>query len=203
MTSLVSHNSNASPGSPAFPPESGTPPLGFDLFETWKECEKVAMHFNDLLIRLRTQSLAAVAAVATVAGVLLKGDSIGNDLRWGTLLAVLTFLALFWLAIWVLDFTYYNRLLLGAVRSLLAIEKASKSSNRLPALTLSTDIDGAVRKGDAVFKLESWTMAKGRWGFYILVSVVLVFGVYVSTQRLGGVTGVLHLISGNAGSALP
>jgi hypothetical protein len=51
---------------------AGTPnngPSGFDLLDAWKEYERVAMHFNDLLIRFRSQSLAAVAAFATIAGV--------------------------------------------------------------------------------------------------------------------------------------
>ena len=59
-------------------------PKGFDLLGLWKEYEAVAMHFNDLLIRIRTQSLAAVAAFATVAGLLLKEESISHELRWGT-----------------------------------------------------------------------------------------------------------------------
>jgi len=38
-------------------------------FDLWKEYERVAMHFNDLIIRLRSQSLGGVAAFATLAGV--------------------------------------------------------------------------------------------------------------------------------------
>ena len=38
---------------------------GWPTFEVWQEYEKIAMHFNDLLMRLRTQALGAVAALAT------------------------------------------------------------------------------------------------------------------------------------------
>jgi hypothetical protein len=73
-------------------------PTGFDLFEVWKEYQKIATHFNDLLIRIRSQSLAAVATFATIAGVLVKGESINADLRWGALTAVFGILSIFWVA---------------------------------------------------------------------------------------------------------
>ena len=109
-------------------PRQNTPP-GADkdlasIFALWIEYERVAMHFNDLIIRLRTQSLGGVAAVATVVTVLSRGD-ITHELRWGTLTATLFLLSLFWVAVWVLDFGYYNRLLLGAVDALIELEKQS------------------------------------------------------------------------------
>jgi hypothetical protein len=109
----------------------------FDLFTVWKEYEAIAMHFNDLILKIRTQSLAAVAAFATIAGVLLKGESISHELRWGTLTAVFIALCVFWLAIWIIDFTYYNRLLLGAVRALTKIEEESKTSTRTSSIYLT------------------------------------------------------------------
>src|SRR5687768_9888149 len=69
------------------PPADGDQP-GYDLFALWKEYEGIAMHFNDLLLKIRTQSLAAVAAFATIAGVLLKGDDVSQAIRWGTLTMV-------------------------------------------------------------------------------------------------------------------
>jgi uncharacterized membrane protein len=149
---------------------------GFDLFEAWKEHEKVAMHFNDLLIRLRAQSLGAVAAIAAVAGVVLKGEGVTADLRWGTLAAVFAVLAMLWVALWVLDFAYYNRLLLGAVDALLKVEEASKSGSRLNALTLSRDIEQAVRNSRLGSPLDHWARTKGLWAFYLIVLAVLVAG---------------------------
>lgn len=154
---------------------------GFDLLDVWKEHEKVAMHFNDLLLRLRTQSLAAVAAFATVAGILLKGESSGGaDFRWGTLSAVFTVLSIFWLAIWILDFMYYNRLLVGAVKAIIAIEQASERGPRLSKIALSTDIETAVMKGDDFFSHDYWAKGTGRWLFYMLVFVVLIAGTIIS-----------------------
>src|ERR1700737_1325484 len=153
-------------------PQVASTVKGFDVFTLWKEYEAVAMHFNDLLIRIRTQSLAAVAAFATVAGLLLKEGSISHELRWGTLIVVFAALSIFWLAIWILDFTYYNRLLLGAVNSLMEIEKQSTQGNSVSAINLSTQIENAVAlEGGA--EPERRNLSQGRWWFYSLVFALL------------------------------
>jgi hypothetical protein len=121
------------------------PTDGFDLFKVWNQYEAMAMHFNDLLMRLRSQSLGAAAAFATAAAVLLKNDSAGTDVRWGPLTAVFLFLLGFWIAIWFLDFCYYNRLLLGAVAALEEVEAVSRQgARRVSELSLSTRIEEAV-----------------------------------------------------------
>src|SRR5215831_9069321 len=76
-----------------------------NLFLVWKEYEGVAMHFNDLLIRLRTQALGGVAALAALAGVMVRGDLVPM-LRWGVLACAFLLLILFWVAVWILDMRY-------------------------------------------------------------------------------------------------
>jgi hypothetical protein len=112
-----------------------------------------------------------VAAFATGAGVLLQGDSVGH-FRWGTLAAVFGALAVFWVAIWMLDFTYYNRLLVGAVTALTAIERESANASRVNRIWLSIEIEKAVRTRAR----EPWRTAMGRWFFYGLVFLVLLAG---------------------------
>ena len=184
------------------PPSDGDKE-GYDLFTVWKEYEEIAMHFNDLLLKIRTQSLAAVAAFATIAGVLLKGESVSSGIRWGTLTAVFAALCVFWLAIWILDFAYYNRLLLGAVKALVWIEKESKANNRTSSIYISTLIEQAVaqRKPSeqaAAFddpnekaailrdpaKREDLRLSWGRWTFYGLVFFLLVSSMLGSLTQL-------------------
>jgi len=145
--------------------------VGFDAFEIWRQYQVVAMHFNDLLMRLRAQSLAAVATVATVAGVVVKSD-VNTGLRWGTLAAVFGALFLFWIAIWVLDSLYYNRLLLGAVDALIELEAQSATSSRVGQLILSTRIERAVAE-----QHPARSARRGRgsatWWFYLIVALVL------------------------------
>lgn len=47
-------------------------------FELWKSYEDVAMHFNDLLIRLRTQALAALATISSIILVINKFKDISE-----------------------------------------------------------------------------------------------------------------------------
>lgn len=47
---------------------------GFAIRELWEKYEQIAMHFNDLIIRLRTQALAGVAALSTLVGLFAKSD---------------------------------------------------------------------------------------------------------------------------------
>jgi hypothetical protein len=86
------------------------------VHDLWAKYEDIAMHFNDLLIRLRTQALAAVVAISTVA------DPNSVHISWEIATAVFAGLLIFWLAIWTIDRFYYNRLLIGAVIALREIE---------------------------------------------------------------------------------
>lgn len=96
------------------------------VFEVWKEYESIAMHFNELLIQLRTRALGGIAVITALVSVLSKGET-ASDFRWSVLSAVLFILTLVWIAIWILDVKYYRRLLYGAVRDVLEIESVSGS----------------------------------------------------------------------------
>jgi hypothetical protein len=98
---------------------------GWPIYELWKKYEDIAMHFNDLLITLRTRALAAVAALATIIGIFAK-ESGQPHTSWEMVSFAFAFLLLFWIAIWVIDFKYYNRLLIGAIAAILKLEELSK-----------------------------------------------------------------------------
>jgi hypothetical protein len=156
--------------------------VGYDRFAVWQEYEKIAMHFNDLLMRLRTQSLGGVAAIAAFAGVIVHGDVPAN-IRWPVLTWAFALLLLFWIAVWVLDFMYYNRLLLGAVSALVDLEKKG-TTERVVALTMSITIESAVREpppSESGYRLAG---AKGRWLFYSIVFVALSAGFGASLYEM-------------------
>ncbi len=50
-----------------------------DVQKLWEKYEDIAMHFNDLLMRLRTQTLAGIAAVSALVGVFAKEGSTRVD----------------------------------------------------------------------------------------------------------------------------
>ena len=93
-------------------------------FVLWSKYEDVAMHFNDLIIKLRTQALAGLAGVITVSG--LAVNFVGkptSHTEWEVLFATVLFLTLAWIALLLLDLFYYDKLLQGAVNALYQHEK--------------------------------------------------------------------------------
>src|ERR1017187_1093347 len=98
-------------------PTGRAEPEGWPLKDVWEKYEDIAMHFNDLLIRLRTQALAAVAAISTLVTIFGKTGA-NPKLSWELAALVFSLLAVFWIAILVIDFCYNNRLLIGAVAAI-------------------------------------------------------------------------------------
>ena len=153
----------------AEPNEQGRP-----VFELWQKYEDIAMHFNDLLIRLRTQALAAIAALATIIGVFAKAGE-DRHTSWEMVAFAFAILSVFWIAIRVIDFCYYNRLLEGAVAALLNVEEESKGKLYLQSIDMSTKIEAAVA-GRLKKRPEEWRLGRGRWVFYVLVAGALLGG---------------------------
>lgn len=145
------------------------------MYELWDKYEAITMHFNDLLIKLRVQALAGVAALSTAVGLFAKFESTAQA-RGAWLLAALILLGIsaVWVAIWLMDFCYYNRLLSGAVSALEKIEKHSATSTRIKHIDLSTLIEECV-KGDLPNKVS-----RGVWSFYIIVLLTLLAGAVYS-----------------------
>jgi hypothetical protein len=130
------------------------------IFKIWEKYEDIAMHFNELLIKLRIQALGGIAIIGTLATTLLKESNV--DLRQ-YLLPLFFLLTVGWLALYFLDMYYYNCLLQGAVESIITIEK---QDNRLK---LSTTIEKEVKK-HKIFKIFS-----AKKLFYLIIYVALSF----------------------------
>lgn len=110
--------------------------------ELWVRYEAIAMHFNDLLIKLRTQSLAGIAAVSTIVGVFPKTGIADAHMNWLIAKAIFAAMACFWVAIWCLDLLYYNRLLDGAVNAIKKLENQTKTGETFDGvINMSTLID--------------------------------------------------------------
>ena len=131
------------------------------------------MHFNDLIIRLRTQALAGVAAISAVVGLFAKSQDLKLD--WQMAMAVFFMLCLFWIAIWIIDFCYYNRLLAGAVAALLDIETRSAHETLVTRITLSTIIEDTVA-GLLPKERANPKIMRGPLWFYSIVLFALLVG---------------------------
>lgn len=53
-----------------------------EYFDTWKKYEDIAMHFNDLIIRLRIQSIGGIAALAAILGIFLTDTKSNIDITF-------------------------------------------------------------------------------------------------------------------------
>jgi len=123
----------------------------------WAKYEDIAMHFNDLTMRLRLQALAGVGAAALIAGGISTHQGQLDERQIGIFLMAMS---LIWAGIYLLDVYYYQALLKGAVAAIVDLEKS------LPGVDLSTKIEQAVGRG-------------GRWGrraFYGFAFFLLFFG---------------------------
>ena len=137
-----------------------------DVQRLWEKYEGIAMHFNDLLIRLRTQSLAGVAAVSAVVGIFSK-EGLGDvKLDWDIAQAIFFAMIWFWIAIWCLDIGYYNRLLNGAVNEIVRLEKSTRST-----------FDGEIKMSQSIeaqFDKPWWNHRKRSYdGVVLFYSIVL------------------------------
>ncbi|MEP4052395.1 MAG: hypothetical protein ABJN22_09130 [Litorimonas sp.] len=145
-------------------------------FDLWIEYEKIAMHFNELLMQLRPRALAGVGAVVTLSGVFATES---DGFNW-TLIAFVSFFLLFiWIGIFVIDKYYYDRLLSGAVAPILELEKTAEVDNH--RILMSTKIRDKVRNGR-----ENSGATKAVTAFYFIVGGLLIF-IFVLSLSMNGV----------------
>lgn len=122
-----------------------------DVFKLWSKYEDIAMHFNELLIKLRVQALGGLTISGTLVTAIFKDENSYYSLKF-----VFPFFFIAWGAIYCLDIFYYNRLLSGAADAILDLEK------QFPSFQLSTKTAGAIRNST---KRRKW--------FYLIVFIGL------------------------------
>jgi len=110
-----------------------------EQLDQWTEYEKVAMHFNQLLIHLRSQAVGVVAAIITATGLLARE---GSSIRWGEMSVIAITLLFSWISLAVIDLGYYAKLLRGAINGILAFENTLQKSE----IKFSTTIERMFHK---------------------------------------------------------
>lgn len=146
---------------------------GWRIHEAWDSYEKIAMHFNDLLIRLRIQALGGVATLSTLVGIFTKTETRTTQGSWEIAAAVFGALAIFWIAIWILDIKYYNRLLLGAVRAILELEERSATETHVRSINMSSLISAAFGPDPILLEQPRRRVPRPLTGIYWFYSLVL------------------------------
>ena len=140
------------------------------LLEEWKVVMQTQMHFNDMIIKMRTAGLSVLIAVFGGAAIAIGQypdrfiEVAHRDFHVAA--PIILFGLLLWLAIFLIDYFYYHKCLLGAVQRGYQIDEAYKERQ----------IDGTRMYGmttlirDAIGKpgMSKWYI----WGFYGLIALV-------------------------------
>jgi hypothetical protein len=152
-----------------------------DVQNLWHQYEGIAMHFNDLLIKLRTQSLAGVAAVSSLVGVFSKEGPSDIHIEWVVARAIFAALIGFWIAICCLDLGYYNRLLNGAVNAVIELENQTAVEGKVSGeIKMSKSIEAQFAKPFWNWKKRSYD---GVLAFYAIVLFILVLAFFFAHSR--------------------
>ena len=140
------------------------------LLEEWKVVMETQMHFNDMIIRMRTTGLSVLIAVFGGAAIAIGQypdrfvGIAGRDFHVAA--PIILFGLLLWLAIFIIDYFYYHKCLLGAVKRGYQIDDAFKDC-KLAGTTMygmTTLIRDAIGKPGASRRYI--------WTFYALVGLV-------------------------------
>ena len=117
--------------------------LDTNVIDLWKKYEDVAMHFNDLIMRWRLQAIGGLAGLVTLAGFVV-GDAATLAVRYRAMVILSGVLSFAWIGVGLIDLFYYRRLLQGAVRAILLIERDN------PRIALSTLIENEAASASTV-----------------------------------------------------
>ena len=100
------------------------------ILEEWKTVIQTQMHFNDMLMKMRTTGVSVVLAVFGAAAYSLQYERLFltiNDYRFHVSAFIIAFGLGMLVGIFCLDYFYYYKMLLGAVRRGYDIDKFYKN----------------------------------------------------------------------------
>lgn len=178
-----------------------------DRLEVWKKIVDVQMHFNDLEMRIRNFGLTVLSAAYAGAGIAYTQDkviSFGLSEPIGVHSVVLVIATIVWLLFWFMERHWYHRMLIGAVKAGLEVEKALKAEDPTIALlaqSISNEsrvpfLGRFLRSGGKV-DLFYWAIAivnvtlvaadiwpSGALWFFLLSNILLVFVLYCMSSKV-------------------
>ena len=117
--------------------------------------------------------------IVCIDGFLCQSGFRRNQPTWQIAGVVFAGLALVWIAVWVLDFGYYNRLLIGSIAAIVVLEERSQTHKTISAIQLSTLVEDAVARKPLPRNLkrrQRFNIVIARCAFYIMVLAALVAG---------------------------
>ena len=159
------------------------------ILEEWKTVVQTQMHFNEMLMRMRTTSVSIVLAVFGAAAYSLQFDKLYLTISGYTFHASVLIMAFglgILMAVFFLDYFYYYKMLLGAVKRGYEIDKTYKDRlvddcKIFGMTTMIRDEIGKPRKS----KYLVWLF----YGLVFVLGIVFIAGVllgYAPTSNSSG-----------------
>lgn len=142
--------------------------------EVWKVTIDVQKHFNDLSMRVRNFAITVLGAFLAAAGYALKDRSTVTMLDQPFSLTgwILVAALLCWFAFYLMDLHWYHRLLRGAVKHGMQVERTLQA--KLPDIGLTHAIDAA----SPIYRLRAsqrLTIFYGLIGSMLLAAILAAF----------------------------
>jgi uncharacterized membrane protein YwzB len=159
------------------------------ILEEWKTVIQTQMHFNEMLMKMRTTAVSIVIAVFSAAAYSLQYDKLYLTIRGCSFHAsvlIITFGLGMLVGVFVLDYFYYYKMLLGAVERGYQIDRAYKDKliDGAKMFGLSTEIRKAIGKPH-LSKFYVWTF----YGLVFALGIIFVIGIlfgYAPTLNSNG-----------------
>lgn len=148
-----------------------------ETITVWEKTVDVQQHFNDLCLRIRNYAIALLTAVLAFSALTLKEGYVvkvkNHSIPLASILMISAVVPL--VAFLLMDLFWYHRLLLGAVRNGLNIEKTVKRV--IPGIQLTTEIGNA--SPFYVFKWEIHSNLKLLFFYGLMVLFLVIAAVAV------------------------
>jgi|GEM_PF-2986765 len=148
------------------------------LITIWEKAIDVQMHFNELIIKFRTQVLTIM--ITMTGGILVLARMTENGVFHGPVFSGLPVYYLFivpisiWVAVFLIDRVYYHNMLIGAVKYGQAISKHLKTTKGEP------DLNDVIGKEAPLLKVNI-----GMYSFYALpLFSVIILGYYMYRHNI-------------------
>jgi hypothetical protein len=147
------------------------------LLEEWKTTVDVQMHFNDMLMRLRTTGISIVLAFFGAASISLQYSQLYLQSTYFSFHAAVLIISsglVLLVSVFVLDYFYYYKMLLGSVERGYQIDKlfSEKPLSELTMMGMSTEISRAIGKPHAS-KYYVWAF----YGLVLVFGIVFIIGI--------------------------
>jgi len=139
----------------------------------WERIVDVQKHFNELSLRVRGLAVAVVGAVLTAAALSVKENIVLKfyEVQFNAALPLVGVALATWLAFYVMDHFWYHRLLLGAVKQGLLVEKSLRGT--FPEIELATRIGE-----NSIIKVGCFEVHSGhRLAFFYAVGTLMLLAV--------------------------